>query len=340
MSTTHQAAIVPQKGGPLAVVQRETPTPAPNELLIEVHAVALNPVDIYQRDMGMFIQEYPAVLGSDVSGIVAKTGSSVTLAPGTRVTAFASAFMHQGSPNYGALQRYVLVSKEMVAVLPESYSFTEGCVFPMAALTSWNGWLWAGVPREDSPKGKEGVLVWGAGSSMGSFAVQGAKLAGYTVYATASPQHHEYVKGLGASRMFDYKAGDVLEQIVDAAKEDGLAFKMGYHATGSQQLSVDVMEALRGDGEKVKLAIAPIIDASVKVPEGVETAFVSAPNDLDARYEQCAWIFKTWLQEKLATRQVVVSPKIKVVEGGLESANQALDELKAGVSGVKLVLEL
>ncbi|KAJ5665540.1 GroES-like protein [Penicillium maclennaniae] len=333
MSTTHQAAIVPQKGGPLAVVQRETPTPAPNELLIEVHAVALNPVDIYQRDMGMFIQEYPAVLGSDVSGIVAKTGSSATLAPGTRVTAFASAFMHQGSPNYGALQRYVLVSEEMVAVLPESYSFTE-------ALTSWNGWLWAGVPREVSPKGKEGVLVWGAGSSMGSFAVQGAKLAGYTVYATASPQHHEYVKGLGASRMFDYKAGDVLQQIVDAAKEDGLMFKIGYHATGSQQLSVDVMEALRGDGEKVKLAIAPIVDASVKVPEGVETAFVSAPDDLDARYEQCAWIFKTWLQEKLATRQVVVSPKIKVVEGGLESANQALDELKAGVSGVKLVLEL
>ena len=130
MSTTHQAAIVPQKGGPLAIVQRETPTPAPNELLIQVHAVALNPVDIYQRDRGMFITDYPAVLGSDVSGIVAKVGSSVTLAPGTRVTAFASAFMHQGSPDYGALQRYVLVHEEMVTILPESYSFTEGSVFP------------------------------------------------------------------------------------------------------------------------------------------------------------------------------------------------------------------
>lgn len=340
MASTHQAAIIPQKGGPLAVVQRETPTPGPNEILVEVHAVALNPVDCYQRDMGMFIEEYPAVVGSDVSGIVVKTGSSVTLQPGTRVTAFASAFLHKGNPNYGALQRYVLVSEEVVTVLPESYSFTEGCVFPMAALTTWNGWLWAGVPREASPKNKEGVLVWGAGSSMGSFAVQGANLAGYTVYATASPQHHEYLKGLGASRVFDYKSDDVLKEIVDAAKEDGLVFKVGYHATGSQQLSVDVIEALRGNGEKVKLAIAPIVDGSVKVPETVETAFVSAPDDLEARHEQCSWIFKTWLQEKLATGQVVVSPKIKVVEGGLESADKALDELKAGVSGVKLVLEL
>jgi NADPH:quinone reductase and related Zn-dependent oxidoreductases len=94
MASTHQAAIIPQNGtGPLAVVQRETPTPGPNEILVEVHAVALNPVDCYQRDMGMFIEEYPAVVGSDVSGIVAKTGSSVTLQPGTRVTAFASAFL-------------------------------------------------------------------------------------------------------------------------------------------------------------------------------------------------------------------------------------------------------
>ena len=175
---------------------------------------------------------------------------------------------------------------------------------------------------------------------MGSFAVQAAKLSGYTVYATASPQHHEFLKGLGASRVFDYKAGDVLKQMLNAAKEDGLEFKMGYHATGSQQLSVDVMKALSGEAEKVKLAIASIVDTSVKVPESVETAFVSPPEDLEMRYEQCAWIFKTWLQEKLATRQVVVSPKIKVVEGGLESANQALDELKAGVSGLKLVLEL
>ncbi|KAJ5191250.1 zinc binding protein [Penicillium cinerascens] len=341
MSSTHQAAIIPQQGGPLSIVQRPTPTPGPKELLIEVHAVAVNPVDVYQRDMGIFISEYPAVVGSDVSGIVVKSGSSVdTVIPeGTRVTAFASAFYQKGAPNYGALQRYVLVSEEMVTVLPDSFSFTEGSVFPMAALTTWNGWLWAGVPREPSSKGTEGVLVWGGSSSMGAFAVQAAKLSGYTVYATASPQHHEYLKGLGASRVFDYKSEDVLKKIVNASREDGLTFKMGYHATGSQQLSVDVLDALRGE-EKVKLAIAPRVDIDVKVPKGVETAFVSAPEDPEERQERLVWIFKTWLQEKLAAGQLVPSPRIQVVEGGLESANKALDELKTGVSGVKLVLEL
>jgi NADPH:quinone reductase-like Zn-dependent oxidoreductase len=342
-SPTHQAAVIPQKGGPLAVIQRQTPEPGAEELLIEVHAVALNPVDFYQRDMGIFIEDYPAVIGSDVGGVVVKTGSSVssdTPKPGTRVTAFASAFMQKGNPNYGALQKYVLVSEETVTVLPDSFSFIEGSVFPMAALTTWNGWLWAGVPREVSPKGEEGVLIWGASSSMGAFAVQGAKLSGYTVYATASPQHHEYLKGLGASRVFDYKSEDVLKRIVDASKEDGLTFRIGYHATGSQQLSVDVMDALRGGPEKVKLAIAPRLDASVKVPEGVESAFVLPPEHLEERKERCSWIFKTWLQGNLAAGKLVPSPRIQVVEGGLESANKALDELKAGVSGVKLVLEL
>ncbi|OQD73361.1 hypothetical protein PENDEC_c015G04747 [Penicillium decumbens] len=336
--SSHQAAILPQKGGPLAIVQRPTPSPGPNELLIEVHAVALNPVDIHQRDKGVFVEAYPAVVGSDVSGIVAETGSAVSTPKGTRVTAFASAFLRKGDPNYGALQKYVLVSSEMVTVLPDRFSFIEGSVFPMAALTTWNGWLWAGVAREMT-MAKEGILVWGGSSSMGAFAIQGAKVSGYTVYATASSQHHEYLKGLGASRVFDYKSEDVLSEIVNAAREDGLVFKIGYHATGSQQLSVDVLDALRG-GEKVKLAIAPIVDTTVKVPEGVETAFVMPPEDPEERKERCAWIFKSWLEEKLSAGQLVPSPRIQVVEGGLESANKALDELKAGVSGVKLVLEL
>lgn len=342
--TKHQAAIIPQKGGPLSVVERPTPTPGPKELLIEVHALALNPVDFYQRDLGLFIQDYPAITGSDVSGIVIKTGSDVhadTPKPGSRVTAFASSFFHKGRPEYGAYQRYVLVNENNVSILPASYTFVEGAVFPMAAMTTWNGWLWAGIPRVvDSMPERQGVLVWGASSSMGCFAVQEGKLMGFAVYATASPKHHAYLKSLGAARVFDYTAEDVVSQIVDAAREDGLSIRVGFHATGSQQLSVDVMGQLRGEAGSVKLAIAPRLDTDVKVPDGVETAFVQPPLDPEERKERCRWIFGEWLQGKLAAKQLVASPQIKVVDGGLQSANKALDELKAGVSGLKLVLEL
>lgn len=342
-SGKHLAAIVPQKGGPLSIVERTTPTCGPKELLIEVHAIAFNPVDCYQRDMGIFIEEYPAVIGSDIAGIVVQTGSDISPSspvPGTRVTALASSFYHKGSPDYGALQKYVLVSEDTVAVLPGSFSFVEGCVFPMAALTSWNGWLWAGIAREPiSPSEKRGVIVWGASSSMGALAVQGAKNMGYTVYATASQQHHEYIKTLGAARVFDYKAENVSSEILSAVKEDDITIRVAYHATGAQQVSADVISKL-AEGSQGKFAIAPIVDQSLKVPENVESAFVQAPHDPEGRVERLSWIFGSWLQESLAAKRLVASPKIKVIEGGLESANKALDELKAGVSCTKLVIEI
>ncbi|KAJ5754642.1 zinc-binding oxidoreductase-like protein CipB [Penicillium manginii] len=324
----------------------ENPNPSPTELLIEVHALALNPVDHHQRDTGFFIQEYPAIIGSDVAGVIISSGPSTraALRPGTRVTALASSFFNGGA-DYGAFQRRVLVSEETVSVLPDGVSFVEGAVFPLAAFTSWNGWVWAGLlPTATAGLAGvgEGVFVWGASSSIGALAVQEAKVMGFVVYATASPQHHDYIRGLGADRVFDYKDTDVLDQIVRAAGADGVSIRIGYHATGNQQLAADVLDALRGEreGEKSKLAIAPILDLEWKVPDGVEAAFVYPPQDRAELKERNRAIFVDWLEGKLASKQVVASPHIKVIKGGLESVNGALDELKAGVSCLKIVVEL
>lgn len=342
--TKHLAAIIAQKGTPLTLVERPTPQPGPKQLLIRVRAIAINPVDYYQREWGSFIENFPSVTGYDMAGTVAATGGDLspnTTKTGARVVAYGGSFWHNAEPDYGAYQEYVLVDEELVALLPDSYSFTEGSVFPMAARTTWDGWLWTGIPQDVSkaPK-KQALLVWGASSSMGAFAVQEGKLMGYSVYATASPRHHEYLKSLGATRVFDYSSETVAAQIVDAAKADGVAVPAGLHATGSQQLALDVMGKLRGDASSVKLGIIPIPEADLKVPDGVEWTFVVPPTDAEERKERCRWIFTEWLQEKLAARQLVASPHIKVVEGGLKSANKALDEWKAGVSATKLVLEL
>jgi NADPH:quinone reductase-like Zn-dependent oxidoreductase len=73
----HLAAIVPSMGVPLEIIQRPTPTPGPNDVLIEVHSLALNPVDYFQRDSGFFINgNYPTFIGSDVAGTIISTGSS------------------------------------------------------------------------------------------------------------------------------------------------------------------------------------------------------------------------------------------------------------------------
>ncbi|KAJ6164531.1 hypothetical protein N7470_003203 [Penicillium chermesinum] len=330
LPTTHQAAAIVEKGKPLSLITRKTPTPGPGEVLLKVQAIAFNPVDMAQRDVGLFIAAYPAISGSDVAGTITLTGPGVSSVQiGDRVTAFASAFFAQGNPDYGATQEYVLVAETVLTPLPASWSFVEGCVLPMATFVAWSAWTYAGVPREvdeGALKG-EGVLVWGASSSMGAFGVQVARLMGYTVYATASVQHHGYIESLGAKRVFDYKAEDVVEQIVSAAKEDGLKMTKGMHAAGSEEGAVS------------KYGIAPIVDKEVKVPEGVETAFLTGPQP-EERDEWLKWVFGTWLKENLAKGRVVASPHIKVLDGGLAAANQALDNLKAGVSATKLAVEL
>ncbi|KAK5789554.1 hypothetical protein VI817_008677 [Penicillium citrinum] len=351
MSKTHQAAITSQKGEALTITNRPTPSPGPNELLIEVHALALNPVDHYQRDTGVFITEYPTILGSDVAGIIIETGSSTrsALKRGTRVVALASTFFTPGN-DYGAFQERVLVKEDTVSVLPESYSFIEGACFPLAVITAWNGWIWAGLePTSATSSGtrastsstgvSEGVLVWGASSSVGTLAVQTAKLMGFTIYATASQRHHEYILGLGAKRVFDYKDVNVLDQIVSAARDEGVTIRIGYHAIGDQQLAVDTLDALRGS-DHAKVAIAPILDPGLKVPDSIESAFVYAPLDPDELRKRVRLIFVEWLESKLAAKEVAPSPYAKVVKGGLESVNGALDELKSGVSCMKVVVEL
>jgi NADPH:quinone reductase-like Zn-dependent oxidoreductase len=343
-SNQHLAVILPSKGSAFTVEHRPTPIPGPSELLIEVKSIALNPIDHYQRDFGFAIASYPAVVGSDIAGIVLSAGSSVAddaPKPGTRVAAFAPCFYMQGAPDYGALQTRVLVPAVNVVPLPHGMSFNAASLLPMAVATAWAGWYSIGLPRETAytVSDKKGMLVWGGASSIGSAAVQVAKLMGFRVYSTASEKHHAYIKSLGASRMFDYKGEDVVGSIVKAAKEDGVTVQMGFDAVGALKSCLEILKELKGDGT-AKLASAVPLSEDSPTEEGVEVKFVSAPADATERTEHFHFIFNVWLKEKLEKGEFVPSPRIQVVDGGLQSAQTALDELKKGVSGVKLVLEV
>ncbi|RFU32264.1 hypothetical protein B7463_g4087, partial [Scytalidium lignicola] len=341
----HLAAILPSKGARLEFTNVPTPTPGPNELLIEVKSIALNPVDWYQRDRGFLITKYPAILGSDVAGTIISTGSSVTsedFKPGTRVAAFASGFYENGNIEYGSFQTHVLVPASAAVPLPDSISFNEGSLLPMAVETTWAGWYSIGLARDTkyTAADKKGLLVWGGASSVGSAALQVAKLMGFTVYTTASEKHHEYLKKLGATRAFDYKNEGVVEQIIKAANEDGIAIQTAYNAAlGASEQCIEVLKEFKGDGVAKLASAARLPDNCPKV-DGIEIKFVAPPTDLEGRIEHFHFVFNIWLKEKLATGEFVPSPKIQVIPGGLEAANTGLDVLTKGVSGVKLVLEL
>ncbi|CAF9927304.1 MAG: hypothetical protein ALECFALPRED_003682 [Alectoria fallacina] len=345
-SAQHLAAILPSKAaGAFQVTHRPTPTPGPDDLLIQVKSIALNPIDYYQRDYGFGpLDHYPTVLGSDIGGTVISAGASVPSdapQPGTRVAAFAPCFFTKGLPDYGAFQTRVLVPAANVVPLPPKMSFNKAALLPMAVITTWSGWYSIGLPRDTAytAADKKGMLVWGGASSIGSTAVQVAKSMGFSVYVTASEKHGEYLKGLGASQVFDYKSEDVVEKIVKAAKADGVTIQAGYDAVGQVKSCLDVLKEFKGEGTlKLATTVPPTEDTPKE--EGVEVKFVAGPEDEEERTEHFHFVFGVWLKEKLEKGEIVPSPKILVLEGGLESIDKGLNELKKGVSGVKLVLEV
>ncbi|KAI1100828.1 GroES-like protein [Jackrogersella minutella] len=340
---THLAAVATAMAQPLEVLERQTPNPGPGELLVEIKSIALNPLDYKTRDFGFAIASYPAVFGSDIGGIVLEAGSDVsdTFKPGTRVAAFAPSYFVKGAPDYGAFQQRSLISATNASPIPDNITFNEAATLPMAVATVWSGWETIGLSRNTSysPSDNQGILVWGASSSVGSMTVQSAKLLGFTVYATASAKHHEYIKSLGASRVFDYKDPDVEDTIIRTAKEDGLVFQYGYDAVGAVQPCQNILKALKGDGTAY-LASAPVVKPSDPTAEGIETKFVAASTDDKERAEQFSFWFNVWLKEKLERSELVPSPGIQLVNGGLQGINKGLEILKAGVSCTKLVLEI
>lgn len=99
-----------------------------------------------------------------------------------------------------------------------------------------------------------------------------------------------------------------------------------------------ILKQLNGDGAKLA-TLKPLSPESPKM-EGIDTVFVHPPTDHAALTEFSSFVFGDWLKEKLEMGAYRPSPGIKVVGKGFEAINEGLDELKQGVSGVKLVVEV
>ncbi|KAJ3087325.1 hypothetical protein HK100_008399 [Physocladia obscura] len=341
---THQAAIGARRGKPFVVQQRPTPTPGPGQVLVTSKALALNPVDYIMRDMGFNVASFPVVLGSDAAGIITKVGPDVTnLKVGDRVLAYCQAFNQKGAPDFGAFQETVLVPIEFITPIPKSLSYIDAAALPLAIYTVATGYfVQLKVPRAGyKPEDKKAMLVWGAGGSIGTVAVQVAKILGFTVYATASAKHHDYLQSLGAHACFDYKDADVVSQVVKAIKRDGLSLASGYLATGDLKQIVKAVGHFKSPNSKVVAAPFSLNMLWWRVYDwgGVAVEFVARPPAADID-EYFKFVYTEWLKNLLDQKLIVASPKIELFEGGLGGIQTALGKLKSGVSGVKLVVEL
>ncbi|KAI0384959.1 GroES-like protein [Hypomontagnella monticulosa] len=316
-------------------VIRESPIPSELEdrkLLVKVHAWAINPCDAILQDQSLPFFTYPIILGQDIAGIVEAVGSTAAskFKVGDRVFAF--------TINNG-FQDYVQIDHTLAAKIPDQLSFAEVSVFPLCVTTasmSLFGKDFLGLPPPTLNPASTGksVLVWGGSSAVGCNAIQLLKGAGFDVVVTCSPRNFDYVKSLGASKVFDYSSPSVIDDVV--AEIDKGSCAGIYLATGSVAAACQVSHK-----SKQKLFVATSNPPSPgDAPEGVEVKFVFGTGGVDMFKEILGITFGGFLVEALFNGVYKVAPPPQIVPvKGLEGIQEALDILKKGISATKLVVE-
>jgi NADPH:quinone reductase-like Zn-dependent oxidoreductase len=182
------------------------PEPGPNDVLVEVRAATINPVDGkitngYLRGRVDF--PLPHVLGRDGAGVVAKIGSAVAgFAAGDQVYGVAD------QARWGTQAEYVVMPAATLARRPQGLSDVEAGSLPMAGLSAYAGLVTVGKLQRG-----ERVLIHAGAGGIGAFAVQLAKHLGAAVAATAGTDNVEFVRALGADVVIDYGKTDFSQAI-------------------------------------------------------------------------------------------------------------------------------
>ena len=185
--------------------------PAPalgdHDVLVEVHAASVNPLDSKIRD-GEFklILPYrlPVVLGNDLAGVVVRVGAKVRgFKPGDEV------YARPDKDRIGTFAELIAMNEADVAMKPKNLTMEEAASIPLVALTAWQALVEIGKLT----KGQK-VLIHAGSGGVGTVAIQLAKHLGATVATTTSGANADFVKGLGADIVIDYRKDD-FETILD-----------------------------------------------------------------------------------------------------------------------------
>ncbi len=192
------------KGQRLILVERPDPVPASGEVLVEIHATAINQLDGKIRD-GAFkpILPYtpPFVLGHDLAGIVLAVGADVR-----RFKVGDAVYARPRDGRIGTFAERIAVDEADLAAKPAGLSMAEAASIPLVGLTAWQ----VLVERAGLTRGQK-ILIHAGFGGVGTIAIQLAKHLGATVATTTSAANAELVRRLGADVVIDYKTQDFSE---------------------------------------------------------------------------------------------------------------------------------
>lgn len=361
----HSAVAIIQPRAPLELIEVDTVAPAAGEILVHVEWTASTPLNLHNADGGLLITP-PHIMSGDFAGTVVATGdlSSSTLAPASRnlkvgdqVFGFAYASQEQRPQ-----QEYITIPAYLCAKLPQGITPQEAVTVPTNFVTAMHtittdlglalpwprpeGWT-PEASQRDAP-----ILIWGAGSSVGHYSLQVLKLWGYrNVIGVASGRHHDRLRELGASVLFDYGRKDVVAEI----KAHTAHIPYIIDCIGSVEGTLTPLSKIAGSGSVVAIML-PVIVAHASAAEAPEYE-MEVSNVLVGQWQEGVQLrgvrthfytknelFQYHLQPEIMPEMLakgyIESNKQRLVEGEslLVRAEKALGLLRDGqVSGEKLI---
>jgi NADPH:quinone reductase-like Zn-dependent oxidoreductase len=311
----------------LSVKEIEKPAITSNDILVEVKAASINPID-YKLVQGhlkeMLSLNFPITISYDLSGVVVEKGVDVT-----KFEIGDAVYSRVPQEQMGTVAEFVSVHCDVVAKKPENISFEEAAGLPLAGLTAIQALESVGIKKEDR------ILIHAGSGGVGSIAIQYAKAKGAIVYTTTSTKNVDWVKALGADRVIDYKTED--------------------HKEVANNLDI-VFDTLGGDYT---------FDAFKIIKEGGKVTSVVGPPDLDTAKqmgmqeyqlpEQLAELIKeksatykfTWMQPNGEQLQIITNlvedDHIKPIVDLIYSFDDAIDAfeyLATGRAQGKVIISL
>ena len=330
-------------GLPLEAVRVPVRQPEADQVLIRVAASSLNPLEYKLAELNFLGRTPPVVLGLDLSGIVAATGSAVRdVAVGDAVVAMADlngdggwGAGNGGEPSYALARQFLTVPK------PEALSFLSAAALPMCFLSAFAG-LYGRLRAGDT------VYIPGGGGGVGHLAVQMAARvlgAGLVISSGSTSQSMALARQSGAHYVFDYKRDDIAAEI--AKLTGGRGADLVFDATYSEAGFVETAKTVRRGGSWVVLGVGPgkttrLAETqspvnSILTERGAKhinvnlLRYFSEPAILDD--EAKAFLKRGMTLAMEWAKQGLVVPHVgKTIDSTVEAINLGLQSLKSGAA--------
>jgi alcohol dehydrogenase len=319
---------------PMRLAEMPTPEIGEYEVLAEIHAASINPVDFKIRDgkVKLLVKyKMPLILGNDFSGVVAKVGAKVT-----RFKVGDEIYARPRKSRIGTFAEYIAIHEDDIALKPKNLSFEEAASIPLVGLTTYQ----ALTDILQLQKGQKILIQAGAGG-VGTFAIQLAKLMGATVATTASEAGANLVKSLGADKIINYKT----EKFEEILKNYDAVFD----TLGGEALEKS-FEVIKSGGKIVSVSGLPNARFGKEYGSGfLKTLLFSAASHKITKLEKKHNVQYTFLFMKPSGEQLriianfIETGKIKPIIDRVfpfEDAKKAMEYAESGRAKGKLILKI